>query len=386
MKNYDFDTVINRRNTGSAKWDLYGDDVLPLWVADMDFPVLDEIQEAIMARSEHPFFGYQQSDPEVMEAICAWVHDRHGWHIYPEDILLVPGVVSGINWVASVLIEHGEAIAFQTPVYYPFYHVAAHQSIKQRTIPFVRYDDKYEIDFNFFEQEIEKETRVFLLCNPHNPIGKVFRKKELMQIGQICAKHNVFICSDEIHCDIVYSNKPHTPIASLSKELSDRTITLMAPSKTFNIPGLHFSFAICQNEAVRERLEKGRQGMLAQPNILAQTAAKAAYQHGENWLNALLKYLQSNRNYLHTKISKSIPEINYHKPDGTYLAWLDCGDLDLGDSPSRFFRNQAKVALNDGKVFSEKSAHFVRLNFGCPRSILDEALERMIKAIKEYRR
>jgi cystathionine beta-lyase len=384
MKNYDFDVQIDRRNSGSIKWDLFGDDVLPLWVADMDFPVMDEIIIALNSRINHPFFGYQSQDPTMVEAICEWNFKRHQWKVDPNEVLLMPGVVSGFNWVASALVKENESIAFQTPVYFPFYKVSTNQHIKQVEIPLLYTDDGYQIDFDIFEDQIEQGTRLFLLCNPHNPVGRVFSKEELHQIGRICIDHDVWICSDEIHSDLVFNGHKHIPIASLSPELADRTVTLMAPSKTFNIPGLQFSYAICRNRQMREKLEKARRGLLEQPNILAYTAAKAAYTYGEQWLQALLAYLEGNRDYLASYLSANIPEIRYILPQGTYLAWLDCEPLNLQPSPCDFFLKYAKVALNDGKAFGNDATQFIRLNFACPRTILQKALDNMAKGLPDH--
>ncbi len=384
-KNNRFDRIIDRRGSGSVKWDRYQEDVLPLWVADMDFPVMDAVQSALRSRIEHPFFGYQKPDEDVIDIICQWVLDRYHWRISHEDVLLLPGVVSGFNWAASALVDQTQAIAFQTPVYFPFYQVAQNQKIDQITIPLTNTKEGYVIDFDLFEKRLKDGVRMFLLCNPHNPVGRVFSRDELENIGEMCMKYDVLICSDEIHCDLIYSGHEHIPIASLSDGLSNQTVTLMAPSKTFNIPGLQFSFAICRNKKFREILERARRGYLEHPNILAVTAAKAAYLYGREWLETLLKYLEKNRMYVSRFLRKNIPEIQYHVPEGTYLAWLDCSNLALAPSPYAFFLKQAKVALNDGKLFGEGASEFVRLNFGCPRSILDKALESMSNAVEKYR-
>ena len=386
MSIYDFDKVINRRQSGSTKWDLFDSDVLPLWVADMDFPVLSEIQTALQERIAHPFFGYQKSDSQVLEFICDWLQKRHTWHVDPEDILLIPGVVSGFNWVVSAFTDTNAGVAFNTPVYFPFFDIEKHLGINQIEIPLVRRDGRYEIDFEQFHKIISAgKTSVFLLCNPHNPVGRVFNKEELESVGEICLANDVIICSDEIHSDIVFPGQKHIPIASLSPMLAERTITLMAPSKTFNIPGLQFSFAICHNHEMREKLEKARKGMLERPNILAETAAKAAYQHGGRWLEELIMYLEDNLEFLSAFLSEHIPEIQFTKPEGTYLAWLECSALGLTQPPFEFFLNEAKVALNEGIRFGRQSSQFVRMNFGCPRTVLQEALQKMKQAVDLYR-
>jgi len=385
MKPYDFDQVINRRGFGSVKWDLYGSDVLPLWVADMDFPVFDEIQRALQERISHPFFGYHKTDPDIYDVICDWLQRYHGWKVNQEDILLLPGVVSGFNWVASALCTANSGIAFHTPVYFPFYDVGKNHNIPQKEIPLIYTRNGYEIDFDLFEEKIRDGISVFLLCNPHNPVGRVFRKEELERIGEICLKHHVRICSDEIHSDIVFSGSKHIPIASLSPELAKSVVTLMAPSKTFNIPGLQFSFAICENKELRQELESARKGLLEHPTVLAEVATKAAYQYGGRWLTELLRYLEGNRDFLSDFLSKNIPEIKTNKPEGTYLAWLDCESLELQQSSYTFFLEKAGVALNDGKRFGNMAPQFVRLNFACPYSMLSEALEKMVDALNKHR-
>ncbi|MCD6356728.1 MAG: PatB family C-S lyase [Anaerolineaceae bacterium] len=383
MKNYNFDRLIDRKGTHSIKWDLFSEDVIPLWVADMDFASPQEIILAIKERLEHPIFGYQSPNPEVSEAICEWVKNQHDWKISQEDILFVSGVVTGFNWAIRSLVQKNESVIFQTPVYHPFYEISNNNNIQQIEVPLINSDSEYQIDFDVFEDSIRQETRMFLFCNPHNPVGRVFRKGELERLGKICLEHNILICSDEIHCDLVYPGHKHIPIASLSPELAQNTITLMAPSKTFNIPGLHFSFAIVQNKNLRNALKNRRDGVIEEPNILAQYAARAAYHSGSKWLYALLEYLDENRKFVNRYINEHIPEIKIHPPEGTYLAWLDCSALNIkGESPFHFFLNNAKVALNDGKIFGAKSEKFVRLNFGCPRSLLKEALDRMTASLQ----
>lgn len=383
MQKYTFDTVIDRRKSGSIKWNLFGDEVLPLWVADMDFPILDDISEALRARINHPFYGYQKPDPEIYEQICEWNFRRHHWRIEPDQIMLIPGVVSGFNWAASALVGAEGALAFQTPVYFPFYGVAKNQHIRQVEIPLFHTSKGYRIDFDLFEEKIKENVNLFLLCNPHNPVGRVFMREELERIGEICQRHGALICSDEIHCDLVFDENRHIPIATISEDLAQRTITLMAPSKTFNIPGLHFSYAICQNQKMKKRLEQARRGLLEHPNVLGKVASIAAYKSGEQWLKDLLVYLQGNRDYLFSFLSENMPEIRFDIPEGTYLAWLDCSKLNLHPSPHKFFLEEAKVAMNDGKMFADAYAQFVRLNFACPRSVLESALGKMSQAISQ---
>ena len=385
MDGYNFDRIINRRGSNAIKWDLFGEETLPLWVADMDFASPKEVISEVQARLEHPIFGYQSKDMELLDVIVDWMFKQHGWKITPEDILLVPGVVAGFNWAVRSFTEIKDSFIFQTPVYFPFFNISQNNNVQQVTVPLKNTDNGYEIDFDEFEGKIREDTRIFILCNPHNPVGRVYRKDELERLGEICLANDILICSDEIHCDLVYPGHTHLPIASLSKELAMNTITLMAPSKTFNMPGLHFSFAVVQNENLRSKMTKARNGIIGEPNILAQSAAKAAYKYGGEWLGALLKYLDQNRQLVVEFTKANIPEIRVHSPEGTYLAWLDCSALNLKEGPYKFILENAKVALNDGKMFGGNSSGFVRLNFGCPKSVLIKALNQMAISIQHTR-
>lgn len=371
---------ISRQGSDSVKWNRYPEDVLPLWVADMDFPSPPEVVAALQERVSHPFYGYGCEDEELLDAICEWIFARHGWQIDKDWLLLVPGVVAGMNWAIQSVITSDQKLAFQTPVYPPFFKFAGNAGTHAVEIPLTRSTDGYGIDFDRFQDGI-KECGVFAFCNPHNPVGRVFSQDELEGIADICLKNQVIICSDEIHCDLVYPEYRHVPIASLSDEVAGATITLMAPSKTFNIPGLEFSFAIVPNERLRERMQLSRRGLLGHPNILSFPAARAAYLHGAEWLDELLVYFQGNRDFIQRFLLEYVPDIGFFPPEGTYLAWLDCSGLDLPKSPYTFFLEEAKVAFNNGKDFGRQSGDFIRLNFGTPRSILKEALDRMKTAL-----
>lgn len=377
---YDFDDLVSRRGSDSVKWKRYPDDVLPLWVADMDFPSHPMIISAMNNRLAHPCFGYGCEDDDLRGVICAWVARRYGWEIQPEWLLFVPGVVTGMNWAIQSVTRNDQKLYYQTPVYPPFLKFAANAGVEAVEIPLRNTPYQYEIDFDLFERSI-RGPGVIALCNPHNPVGRVFTQVELERIAEICLRNSVMICSDEIHCDLVYSDHRHISIASISKEIASKSITLMAPSKTFNIPGLEFSFSIVPNPDLRKRLENSRRGLVGHPGILAFPAAKAAYQFGEDWLDELLVYLEGNRDYLQSFIADNIPAIKFHRPQSTYLAWLDCRDLELAKDPSTFFLENARVALNNGRDFGKVGDGFVRLNFGTPRSNITEALTRMKAAL-----
>ena len=381
MQTFDFDTVTSRRNTDSIKWSRYPDDVLPLWVADMDFPSPPVVAKAVKKRLAHPFFGYTGDDTLLIDTICKWVSDRHGWKIEPDWILLMPGVVTGMNWTAQTYVKPGDALCFHSPVYPPFFHISKCLDANEIEIPMIVHEGRYKIDFDKFERSINPSIKLFVLCNPHNPVGRVYSRGELENINEICTKNGILVCSDEIHADLVFSGNHHIPLASISESAALNTITLMAPSKTFNIPGLHFSFAIIPNEKHRESMEASRKGVIGCPTMLANEAARAVYLSGADWLDELLVYLEANRNFLINFLKMHLSEIKMIKPEGTYLAWLDCRKLNLLPDPYNFFLSKAKVALNDGLAFGGNGKGFVRLNFGCPRSILAEALVRIAEAV-----
>lgn len=373
----------NRQKTDSVKWGIYGDDVLPLWVADMDFLSPPAVIEALKQRVEHGIFGYGLDSLSFKDLIIERMAKRHNWSITREDIIFVPGVVSGFNLVCQAAVKPQESVLIQTPIYPPF--ISAPGNAGARTvINEIRKnaDGEYAVDLDAFEKAIQCDTKLFLLCNPHNPVGRVFTREELSGMAEICIQKNLIICSDEIHCDLVYSGHRHTPIASINKEIEARTVTLIAPSKTFNIPGLECSILICTNPELRNSIECARRGLLGYVNIMGMTAGEAAYRYGGEWLTEVLTLLESNRDYVYNFLAENMPLIHMVKPQATYLAWLDCRDLHLPESAQKFFLKNARVALNEGAEFGEAGKGFVRLNFACPRETLTEALERMAAALK----
>lgn len=380
-----FDQIIERSGSDSVKWRRYPADVLPLWVADMDFPVLPEIISALQERISHPVFGYAVEDTELREIFCEWLYRHHEWIVDPDEIITMTGVVRGLNLVAQSFVDYKEYLAFLTPIYPPFFRISEYAGCGKIEIPLTQGEEKFGIDFDSLDKSLSNSTRVFFLCNPHNPVGRVFNNQELEKIGEICLRKDILICSDEIHCDLVFSQNKHIPIASLSSELAQHCITLMSPSKIFNMPGLQLSFAIVQNEDLRKRLLHASKGLVGQPNILASIASKAAYKHGSTWRREMCNYLESNRDFLMNFLDERVPMIKMAQPEGTYLAWLDCRKMDNNKSAYQFFLDNAGVALNDGVEFGKDGNGFVRLNFGCPRLILKEALERMERAIYNIR-
>jgi cystathionine beta-lyase len=376
-----FDEILPRGNGDSIKWNQYPADVLPLWVADMDFRAPEAVISALQERVAQGIFGYPSESEELRSAVVDWLAERFEWKVSPEAVILLPGVVNGFNLACQAATQPGDGVLIQTPVYPPFLRVAGYAGAQQQKVELMpNATGRYGIDFDRFEASFTNRTRAFLLCSPHNPVGRVWRRDELERMAKVCVDRDVVICSDEIHADLVFSESRHIPIASLSPEVSERTITLIAPSKTFNIPGLCCSLAIIENETLRRQFMHARRGLVGEVNLLGQTAALAAYRHGADWLEAVLQYLQANRDFLVKTIQDELPQLHIASPEGTYLAWIDCRDAGLAVNPHVHFLDKAKVAMNDGAWFDKNGEGFVRLNFACPRSILEEALSRMIKS------
>jgi len=379
---YDFDQLIDRRVTPCAKWRRYDDDVLPLWVADMDFVSPEPVTRALRERVEHGIFGYDMEPPELRPVIVDRLQRLYGWQVAPDTLVFVPGVVTGFNLATHAITSPGDGILAQTPVYHPILYVPGNTGCTLDEMEMTRLPSgQYEIDFDAFEAAITDRTRIFILCNPHNPVGRVFRREELERMAEICLRHDVVICSDEIHGDLIFQGHQHLPIASLSPEIAERTITLMAPSKTYNIAGLKCSLAIIQNPELRKKYEAAKVGLVPSVNILGYTAALAAYRDGQPWLDAVLRCLEDNREFLFEYVSAHLPGVTMHRPEGTYLAWLDCRQAGIPGNPHEFFLNEARVAMNDGAMFGRGGEGFVRLNFATPRSCLEEALDRMRSAL-----
>ncbi len=375
---HDFDEIIDRRHSDSTKWNIYPEDVLPLWTADMDFRVPAPIVDALRARAEHAVFGYCREPAELRALLVERLARLYGWRVQPEAILLQTGVLVAFQQVSATVASRSEGVLVQPPVYPPIYLTPRHNGSVHQEAPLrQRRDGTYDIDFDAFEAAITDETRVFILCNPHNPVGRVFTRAELERIATICLRHNVLMCSDEIHCDLLAPGMTHTPIASLAPEVALRTVTLMAPSKTFNVPGLRCSFAVVPDRDLRKRLAIRASGDFSEVNNFGLAAAVAGYRDGQPWLTQLLGYLDGNRSAVIEFVRREMPRIRVAAPEATYLAWLDCRESGIPGSPYRFFLDRARVALSDGPAFGTGGQGFVRLNFGCPRATLMEALGRM---------
>ena len=385
---YDFDRLIDRRRTDSSKWQKYGPDVLPLWVADMDFQSPEPVIRALRERVEHGVFGYLTFEqPEFHQLFADRLLKRYGWRVSPDAVVIIPGVIPGFNVAGRVLAASGDGLILQTPVYPPILRAAGNMGLTREEAPLARRPDGgYEVDVDAFAAAIRDRTRFFLLCNPHNPVGRVFRRDELLRLAEVCLRRSLTIVADEIHCELVYSGHRHTPIASLDPEIAERTITLMAPSKTFNLAGLKCSVAIIPNAALREKFVAARVDLVSTVNVLGYTAAYAAYRDGQPWLEELLRYLEANRDFAIDYARTRLPGVRVAAPEATYLAWLDCRNAGAASAdPFTFFLDKARVALSDGVSFGHGGEGFVRINFGCPRAMLTEALERMREALMRDR-
>jgi len=376
----DFDAVYERRGTGSSKWSKYPTDILPMWVADMDFPAAPEILEAIRNRLEHPMLGYGVARDELRARIVEDMQSKYHWSITPEDIVFLPGVEPGFNMGLKAMLEPGDGLVVQTPVYRPILNAPSHWGLVRNDVPLRQTEHGYVMDVDPLAAALS-QSRALLLCNPQNPTGKVFTKDELTEIATLCRDNDALIISDEIHCDLLFDGRHHIPIATLSEETGNRTITLMAASKTFNIAGLKTAFAIIQNKSIRERFVLSKLGMVDSVNVLGLEATLAAYTHASGWKARMLSYIQANRDYLSQQVALRFPAIRLIKAEATFLAWLDCSELGLAGDPQAFFLEHGKVGFSAGSEFGAAYGDYVRVNFGCPRSLLSEGLDRMERAL-----
>jgi len=378
---YDFDTVIDRRGTASQKWDKYaGRDVLPLWVAELDFRSPPAVLEALKARVDHGVFGYTRPPVELVEEVRQMLEARYRWTVQADWIVWLPGLVPALNVACRSVGSDGEAVITTVPVYPPFLTAPALSRRRRITVPMVKTGNRWRFEAQAFEEALSADTRLFLFCHPYNPLGRAFHRAELERIAEICQRHDLIICSDEIHCDLILEpGRTHVPTATLDPAIADRTITLMAPSKTYNIPGLGCSFAVIPNAELRRRFKAAMEGIVPHVNTLGFTAALAAYRHGEPWRLELLEYLRRNKDTVAAAIDR-LPGLQTTAVEATFLAWIDARRTGV-ENPAKFFE-QAGVGLSDGADFGAPG--FVRFNFGCPRSILTEALARMAAAVQNH--
>lgn len=388
---FDFDTRIERRGTNNAKWDWFGD-VLPMWVADMDFRSPEPMLKALHDRVEHGTFGYQIDSERLRDLLVKRMARRYGWAIDHKAIQFVPNIVSPLNVATRAYAQPGDGVLMLTPAYPPFLGAPKNGGREAVLVELAVSKQgqilRYEIDFDAMEAAITPRTKLFFLCNPHNPVGRAWTRAELERIAEICLKHNLVICSDEIHCDLLLDGTRHIPIATLAPEVAARTVTLMAPSKTFNIPTLGIGFAIIENPDLLAPFKAESEGIVPHTGAMGFVAAEAVYGESEcqEWLDALLVYLKDNRDTLVQYVQEHFPGVNVTQPEATYLAWLDWSDVPLPNTPFQFFLEQAKVAYSKGADFGASGTNYIRLNFGCPRSQLLEALDRTRAAVEAVAR
>jgi cystathionine beta-lyase len=379
---FDFDRIIDRRSLPSEKWGRYaGRDVLPLWVADMDFAAPPTVIEALHRRIDHGVFGYTEAWPSLVEAVVEGLRRDHGWSIEPDWLVWLPGVVTGFNLACAIAGEAGDGIVTAAPVYPPFLSAPDNTGRLLQRCDLVLADGRWQWDWDALERTVDARSRMLLLCSPHNPVGRVFDSTELRRLADLAARHDLLICSDEIHCGLVLDeDRPHRPIAALDEAVAKRTITLMAPSKTWNIPALYCAFAIIPDAALRRRYRHAMRGLIPHVNVLGMVATEAAYRDGGAWRTALLDYLRGNRTRVLEAVA-AMPGLTATRPEATYLAWIDCRGMMAArrvEDPAAFFE-AAGVGLSDGRYFGAPG--WLRLNFGCPRATLDEALARMAAAL-----
>jgi cysteine-S-conjugate beta-lyase len=379
MTSFDFDQPIERRGTGSVKWDIYTDpDCIAMWVADMDFQSPPAVIAALQERVAHGVFGYTMAPEALAETVIARLEKLYNWTVEKEWLIWLPGLVSGINVTCRAVGEPGDAVVTTVPIYPPFLSAPGNSNRTVIKVPMVLSENRWHVDLEAFEASLTPRAKLFLLCSPHNPTGRLFTASELQGLAGICERHDVVICSDEIHHGLVLDeDKPFIPTASLSPAISDRTITLIAPSKTYNLPGFGCSLAIIENRTLRKRFRKAMAGIVPHGNALGYTAALAAYRHGDSWLEALIPYLCENRDLLQRAIQQ-LPGLTMTHVEATYLAWIDVRETGIAN-PAKHFEAHG-VGLSDGREFDGDG--WVRLNFACPRSILRKGLARMEKALK----
>lgn len=386
---YNFDEIIERRGTNSVKWDgvknIWGrDDLLPMWVADMDFRTPPFVMNALRERLEHEVLGYTFACEEWYTSICTWLHNRHQWEITREMLTFVPGIVRGQAFALQCFTTPGDKVMVMTPVYHPFFLVTERMGREVVYSPLELRDGQYHIDFDRFRKDIQG-CKVLILCNPHNPSGRVWTVEELKEIAAICHNSGTFVISDEIHADLTLPPYKHHPFATVSEEAAVNSLVFMAPSKAFNMPGLGSSYAITVNEAIRECFQAFMEaGEFSEGHLLAYIGAAAAYRHGAEWLEQMLAYIEGNIDFTENYLKEHISGISMIRPQASYLIFLDCRELGLNqEALTRLFAEKAHLALNDGTMFGQPGEGFMRLNVGCPRSVLEQALRQLRDAVAQ---
>lgn len=380
-----FDEVISRKGTSSTKWDLvsingYPEDTLAMWTADMDFEVIPEITEALQNRISHPIYGYSMTIEGQNEAVCNWMKRRHQWEPNPEWIINTPGIVSAFKMAVQALTKTGEAVLIQTPVYYPFTDAIVDNNRQLIMNPLVFVNGHYEIDFQDFESKIvENEVKMFILCNPHNPVGRVFTREELERMGDICLKHNVLVISDEVHGDFVYGKNKHIPFLTIKDDYKEITIVCTGASKTFNLAGFKFSNIFVPNPQLRQKYFKHLDACgIATCNTFGSIVTKAAYENGDQWVDELVDYIYGNILFFKEYLAQELPMLKVIEPEGTYLVWVDFSSFNFSDEElTNFMLYDAHVWLDEGYIFGTTGKNFERFNLAYPRSIIKEAVDRI---------
>lgn len=386
----DFDRLISREDTHCVKWDareaMFGDkDVLPMWVADMDFMSPNPVVEAITRRAAHGVYGYTIATPGYYDAIAQWLLRRHGWLVETEWLQYSPGVVPALSLAVETFTQPGDKVILQSPVYHPFFDVITRHGREVLNNPLKLEDGRYNMDFDDLERTVDDRVKMMILCSPHNPVGRVWTKDELSRLGEFCSRRGILVVSDEIHADLVYKPYIHTPYASVSEELSRHTITCIAPSKTFNIAGLKTSTVIIADATLREAYNKAlNRHFLDLPSFFGVVALEAAYNHGEPWLEELIGYLHGNLEFLNQFVKDNIGRVDVIQPEGTFLVWMDFRSLGMEKKQlKQFLLREAGVALDQGYIFGPGGEGFARINIACPRSLLAEGLQRIATAINK---
>jgi cystathionine beta-lyase len=387
-----FNDVVDRKNTGSIKWDMMDQfqkpkDVLPLWVADMDFKAPEGVLKALKDRVEHGILGYTKPGDSYYEAVVNWMMRRHDWRIKREWIVITPGIVPALNFIVQAFTKVGDSVLVQRPVYNPFMEAVVNNGRKLVNSPLVLKNDRYEIDFEDVEKAIvENNVKLFILCSPHNPVGRVWNRDELITLGDICLKYNVFVVVDEIHHDLVFKGNKHIPFASLGEEYSKKCITCTAPSKTFNLAGLQLSNVIIENQEILQKLNSYLEGMaLTMGNIFGIIGFEAAYNTGEEWLEELMDYIEDNKKMVQEFMAEKFPVIRVIDSEATYLLWVDFRGLGMRQEElNHFLLHEAKLWLNDGRIYGEEGDGFERINIACPRSLLEKGLKQLEEALRKH--
>ncbi len=383
---YNFDEIIDRRDTASIKWNPEEEKdgkLLPMWIADMDFKTAPEIIEDLEKRVKHGIYGYFKLEEEFYQSIINWVKNRHGWNIKKEWIVITPGVVSGLNISVNEFIEKGEGVIVQPPIYPPFYKVIENSEALALNNELIRVDGKYKMNFEELELQA-KHAKMLILCSPHNPTGRVWKKEELDKLVEICEKNNLLLVSDEVHSDLIIGDNKHIPVASISSRIENNSITFISPSKTFNLAGLSTSIGIIANKDIRNRfVENMEKNKIPGTNTFGKLSLQSAYEKGEDWLEELLIYIEGNMDYAVKYIEDNIPEIKIEKPEGMYLMWLDFRELKMDQARlNKILIEEGKILLNDGSTYGYGGNGYFRLNIACPREILKNGLDRIKKSVE----